>query len=160
MNTIQCDSARYATWRKKTAGAVFLRRVLSKFNAVCGSLPADHWENYHRGYNVGALSHAENVCRSQIENSSMTKVRAKRIVENLDTTKPFLSRFEFIQCLAALSSMYSEDMDRKVTGSNQRVAHVLWCAADPDRAAWLFNNLRWRHSLGPRLRENICSFAA
>ncbi|OLP90647.1 Myotubularin-related protein 2 [Symbiodinium microadriaticum] len=64
------DSQRYDTWRKKTAGAVFLRRVMSKFNAV--------------------------------------------------------SVFEFIECLAALSSVHSEDMDHKVTGSNQRVAHVLW----------------------------------
>ena len=124
---------------------------MSKFNAV--SVP-------HRGYNTGRLSHAENVCRSQIENSSMTKLRARRIVENLDSSKPFLSRFEFIECLAALSSVHSEDMDHKVTGSNQRVAHVLWCAAGPDRAAWLFNNLRWRHTLGPRFRKKHTQIAA
>ena len=125
---------------------------MSKFNAVNEALPSNHWGNFHRGYNVGGLNHAENVCRNHIENSSMPKARARRVVESLDTSMPFLSRIEFIECLAALSAMFPEDMDRRVTGSNQRVAHVLWCAADPDRAAWLFNNVRWRHSLGPRLR--------
>ncbi|CAE7280042.1 ABCB1 [Symbiodinium necroappetens] len=50
------DQDRYATWRKKTAGAVFLRRVMSKFNGVSVSLPADHWGNFHKGYNTGGLS--------------------------------------------------------------------------------------------------------
>ena len=139
---------RYATWRKKTAGAIFLRRVMSKFNAVSAELPAAHWGAFYRGYNVVALNHVENVCRNQIDSSSMPKVRARRVVENLVTSRPFLSRFEFIESLAALSAMFPEDMSRKVTGANQRVAHVLWCAADPDRSAWLFNNIRWRHTLG------------
>ena len=82
----------------------------------------------------------------------MAKAKARGIVENLDSSKPFLSRFEFIEALAALSATFPEDMNRKVTGANKRVAHVVWCATDPDRAAWLFNNSRWRHSISLRLR--------
>ncbi|CAE7810254.1 unnamed protein product [Symbiodinium sp. CCMP2592] len=137
----------YATWRKKTAGAVCLRKIMSKFNAVDSSLAAQRWGNFYRGYSSGgsgALSHVESVCRDYIETSAMSKVKARDIVDKLDTSKPFLSRFEFIEAVAALSATFPEDMNRKVTGANKRVAHILWCAADPDRTAWLFNNIRRR----------------
>lgn len=83
----------------------------------------------------------------------MPKTKAQAVVTLLDASKPFMSRFEFVEALAALAAVFPEDMSRKVTGANKRVDHVLWCAADPDRAEWLFNNLRWRHSLGWRLRS-------
>ena len=108
--------------------------------------------HFFRGYSADSLSHAEKVCRDSIETSSMAKSKASRIVQDLDMSKPFLSRFEFIQSLAALSAMYPDDMNRTVTGANQRLAHMPWCAADSDRAAWLFNNTRWRHTLSLRPR--------
>ena len=129
---------------------------MSKFNAVDSDLQAQHWGNFYRGYSSsasGPLSHVESVCRDLIETGAMSKAKARGIVEKLDSSKPFLSRFEFIETLAALAATFPEDMNRKVTGANKRVARVLWCAADPDRAAWLFNNCRWRHSLGSRLRS-------
>ncbi|CAE7429811.1 unnamed protein product, partial [Symbiodinium pilosum] len=116
-----------------------------EFNAVDSDLPAEHWGNFYRAYSndaSGALSHAENVCRGFIESGAMAKAKARGIVENLDSSRPFLSRFEFIEALAALSATFPKDMNRKVTGANKRVAHILWRATDPDRAAWLFNNSR------------------
>ena len=129
---------------------------MGKISAVDSNLAPLHWGDVYRGYRSGAsgpLNHAESVCRDLIETGAMSKVKARRIVEELDSSKPFLSRLEFIEALAALSATFPEDMNRKVTGANKRVAHILWCATDPDRAAWLFNNLRWRHSLGSRLRN-------
>ena len=108
---------RYATWRKKTPGAVFLRKIMNKFNMV------DH---------------------------SMQKGKASKIVADLDTTVPFRCRLEFIEALAALSAVFSEDMSRRVTGANP-VAHILWCAAEPDRCEWFFNNSRYRHTLSSGL---------
>ena len=58
--------------------------------------------------------------------------------------KPFACRLEFIEGCAGRG--FSEDMDRKVTGANQRISHVLWCAA-VDRAEWYFNNQRFSHTL-------------
>ena len=138
---------RYATWRKKTPGAIFLRKIMRKFDMVDHALAAHHWDIFYSGYDVRGLSQAERSRRNHIENSSYNKAKSKQIVETLDGSTPFRSRLEFIEALAALSSMFPEDMNRKVTGANQRVGHVLWCAADPDRTEWLLNNLRWRHSL-------------
>ena len=64
---------------------------------------------------------------------------------------PFRCRLEFIEALAALSAVFSEDMSRRVTGANQSVAHILWCAAEPDRCEWFFNNIRYRHTLSSGL---------
>ena len=77
----------------------------------------------------------------------MAKHTARRTVNEMDASTPFLTRLEFIEALAALAAVFAEDMDRKVQGANQRIAHVLWCAADPDRSECLFNNICWRHML-------------
>ena len=80
---------RYATWRKRTAGAVVPRKIMAKFNAVDSDLPAEHWGKFYRGCSndaSGPLSHAENVCRGFIESAAMARAKARGIVENLDTS--------------------------------------------------------------------------
>ena len=141
---------RYATWRKKTPGAVFLRKIMNKFNMVDHSMSADHWGRTYRGSGSRPLSQIERTRRTSIETSSMQKGKASKIVADLDTTVPFRCRLEFIEALAALSAVFSEDMSRRVTGANP-VAHILWCAAEPDRCEWFFNNSRYRHTLSSGL---------
>ena len=134
---------------------------MRKFDMVDNATAASHWGVFYLGYDVRGLGQAERSRRNHIEKSSFNKAKSKQIVATLDGSTPFRSRLEFIEALAALSSMFPEDMDRKVTGANQRVGHVLWCAADPDRTEWLFNNLRWRHSVRFFLRSMcvcVCVF--
>ena len=107
----------------------------------------DHWGSLYRGHDSRGPSQAERTRRTCIETSAMQKAKAQQIVDGLDSSAPFTSRFEFVEALAALAAVFFEDMDRKVTGANQKISHLLWCSADPDRAEWLFNNLRWRHTL-------------
>ena len=80
--------------------------------------------------------------RDQITNGSMLQSKAKRIFETLDGEKPFKSRLEYVEALAALAALHPEDMVRKVTGANQYdVSHVLWCSCSPTRLEWLWNNI-------------------
>lgn len=138
---------RYATWRKKTPGAVFLRKIMHKFNMVDPSLPSQHWGHFYRGYDSRQLSQQEQTRRTYIETGAFAKCKARKVVAEMDSSKPFLCRLEFIEALAALAAVFNEDMGRKVTGANQCISHILWCAADPDRAEWYFNNQRFRHTL-------------
>ena len=86
-----------------------------------------------------------------IAKSSMSRARAKKVVEGLKFSSPFLTRAEFVECLAALSSMYREEVARVVRSTNRPLWRMLWCAAAPARMNWLFNNCRMRHSLDHRL---------
>ena len=144
---------RYATWRKKTPGAVFLRKIMNKFNMVDHSMSADHWGRTYRGSGSRPLSQIERTRRTSIETSSMhAEGKGQQNCGGSGyTTVLFRCRLEFIEALAALSAVFSEDMSRRVTGANQSVAHILWCAAEPDRCEWFFNNIRYRHTLSSGL---------
>ena len=130
---------------------------MHKFSMVDPVLPAGHWGPFYRGYEKSPLSRLEQTYRTYIETSALPKSKARKIVEELDSSTPFLCRFEFVSALAALSAIFREDMDRKVTGANKKISHILWCAADPDRVGWLLNNQRFRQTLS--LEPSFSAFA-
>ena len=143
-------SLRYAIWRKKTPGTISLRKLMHKCNMTEASTAASHWETFYGGYDE-RLNQKERIRRNYIENGALAKHTAWRMVNEMDASTPFLNRLGSIEALAALAAIFAEDMDRKVQGANQRIAHILWCAADPDRLEWLFNDIRWRHMLSSEL---------
>ncbi|CAE7796366.1 unnamed protein product [Symbiodinium sp. CCMP2592] len=132
----------YATWRKKTQGARFLRKILQKFISVDPKAAEGSFAIFFHGHEERNLSLQEIRVRDQISNGSMLPAKAKRIYATLDGEKPFRSRLEYVEALAALAALHPEDMARKVTGANQYVSHVLWCSSSPMRLEWLWNNLR------------------
>ena len=91
----------------------------------------------------------EDTYRSHILNSSLPLSRARRIIDGFDWSKPFYSRLEFVEALAALSALHSDEMDKMIPGPNRRVKEVLWSAAAPGRAEWYFNNIRLRARVHP-----------
>ena len=66
-----------------------------------------------------ALKRLEQTHRTYIETSALSKRKARKIVEELDSSTPFRCRFEFVEALAALSTIFGEDMARKVPGANK-----------------------------------------
>ena len=137
---------------------MFLRKIVSKFNAYDNNVTAGHWGVFYTGHSADrALSVSEQTKRNYIKSGAMPKARASAVVKQLDSAKPFTSRNEFIEALAALAAEFPEDMSRKVTGANKRIDEILWCAADPDRAEWLLNNLRWRHLVSLELSNLIAA---
>ena len=153
------SNVRYATWKKKTPGALLLRKILRKFLAFDDAVGEHGFGSYFHGYEKRDLSVLEDRCRAMIRSGSMLKATAKRIADNIDASTPFLCRLGFIESLAALAALHSEDMCRKVTGANVPIHQILWCACAPDRLEWLWNNLRWRHSVS-LLVETPCSKGA
>ena len=64
--------------------------------------------------------------REQIRDQNMSQRRTNQLLDGLDTSKPFGSRLEFIELLAALSTKYKDEVNRKVTGANKEVKRILW----------------------------------
>jgi hypothetical protein len=53
---------------------------------------------------------AEEFYRTQIRNGSMSRARSARVSENLQVSVPFVNRVEFIEALAALTSIFKEEV--------------------------------------------------
>ena len=73
--------------------------------------------------------------------------RAQAIVSNFEGDKPYTSKFEFIQALAALTRVFHDDVQNKTEAKSKKLKDVLMSAAAPDRVEWYFNNSRLRHSM-------------
>ncbi|CAE7904128.1 unnamed protein product [Symbiodinium sp. KB8] len=115
---------RYATWVKTTPGGVFLRKIMNKLNMVDHSMGAEHWGGTYRGSDSRPLNQIERTRRTSMETSSMQKGKASKTVEDLDPTVPFRCRLEFIEALAALSAVFSEEFLPNYTSRTADVEKV------------------------------------
>ena len=70
---------------------------------------------------------------------NMSHVRARRVEANIQYDEPWCTRLDFFEALAALSSLHSAEVQRKVTGANKPLYRLLWNAAAPHRIEWLWN---------------------
>ena len=109
---------RCATWKKKTPGALFLRKLLHKFLPVDKEARVARCGKLYHGHEDRCLTAVESKTRDYIESGRMLRSKAKRIVEQLDGSTPFRTRLEYIESLAALACVFPHDMSRKVTGAN------------------------------------------
>jgi len=75
----------------------------------------------------------------------MPGARAQSIYNRVNSESPFYTRVEYIECLAALVSMFPEEVSKVIPGPNKPVYKLLWNAAALDRVEWMFNNIRVRH---------------
>ena len=139
----------YATWRKRTPGSHLLRRIMGKLSKVSSEFSSAFWGPFFDGSECRELDYEETVMRSHVLAGSLSRARAVRILQTMDAEKPFRARIEFLEALAALSSLHPEDMVRKVTGSNKPLSRILWCACSASRLEWYFNNQRVRHIMRP-----------
>ncbi len=57
-----------------------------------------------------ASPHIKEFYRAQIRNRSMSSARSDRVSENLQVSVPFVNRVEFIEALAALTSIFKEEV--------------------------------------------------
>jgi len=78
------------------------------------------------GKNARALNREEEMYREQIRSHKMPQWRSDRLLAKLDTSKPFNSRLEFIELLAALSRKYENEVRKMVTGANKELRAILW----------------------------------
>ncbi|CAE7768244.1 unnamed protein product [Symbiodinium sp. CCMP2592] len=96
----------YASSRKRTPGSKALRAVLQKLSAVDLSADARSWGLVHTGANSRPLTVEERRVRNQIEDRSMRKADAAKILNSLEVDKRFYLRLEWIKAAKALACRY------------------------------------------------------
>ena len=57
-----------------------------------------------------SLTHTEEKYRAQIKSQSMSRARAEHVRQELKQHSPFVHRVEFIEALAALTSLFKEEV--------------------------------------------------
>ena len=147
----------YAQWGKRTSGSRILRQLVNKINQVESDLSLASFGPFFQGHSPPSLSRQEERLRNQIMDASMGELRAKRVIQNLDPSKPLYCRVTFIEVLAAIVKLHPTEVDRKVTGTAKEVRKVLWAAAAPDRMEWLLNGSRMRHAMDAETRALLPS---
>jgi hypothetical protein len=136
-----------ATGGRKTAGSVLLRAFLTKFAGHDVTVNTSIWGPMYDGSRQCSLSPQETQLREQISTQVMSKRKAQRIVSDAAQLQVWPTRIQFIEALAALSSLHAGEMHRKLEGSKMTVAKMLHSLASSEKVEWLFNALRYRHGL-------------
>ena len=136
-----------AFWRKTSPGERVLRRVQAKFNRVDMGTPVEHGGSLYTGRAEVVYSAAEEDMRNLIMSGGMSPQRAASVLNHLEDEKPWYCRLDYIRALAAIAAAFPKEMARKTYVLGRSLGHILWCAAAPDRVAWLFNGIIVRRSL-------------
>lgn len=131
--------------RKKTAGSAALRRCLAKFSNQDAALSPSHWGNFFSNQDA-KLTSREEALRSQILDGSMLESKARKLLTKGEAATVWVSRVEFLEQLAAISSAFRSEVAKK-TEEGKSVGQLLWQAGQPDRLEYLFNNLRVRSAM-------------
>ena len=139
----------YSTWKKRTQGSRVLRSILAKLSQHDPACAPDYWGPAYIGRAAPPLTLQENQMREQIKDSSMGQRKARNILNQIDCGTPFKSRLEFVEALAAISSVHHDEVARVSPGPNRKVRELLWSAASADRLEWYMNNIRFRHMMNP-----------
>jgi len=136
-----------AFWRKSSPGQKVLRRVQAKFNRVDMDTPVEQWGFLYTGHEEVVYSAAEEDMRNLIMSGGMSPQRASSVLNHLEDDKPWSCRLDYIRALAAIAAAFPQEMAKKTYVLGRSVGHILWCAAAPEKVAWLFNALIVRRSL-------------
>ena len=144
----------YASSRKRTKATKTLRCILSKFSAVDHTYDAASWGHVFHGRSCKGLTVEESSLRQKIEDRTMRVTTAEQILSQLDPSRPFYTRVEWIRSLAALASVFRDEVSRLAPGPNRRIYQLLHTAAAAERSEWYMNNIRLRHSM-PRHRLSL-----
>ena len=100
----------YATWHKRTAGSSFLREIMSKLTAHDPDRSPESWGMPFTGIEDRPLNAQETRIKNMIGDRSMPYRRARRVRDHFDTSRPYGTRVEFIEALAALCSLFADEV--------------------------------------------------
>eukprot|EP00435_Cladocopium_sp_Y103_P025845 s3264_g6.t1 len=141
-----------ATGGRKTEGSMLLRCFMSKFCGYDSSADPKIWGPMFDGNFACQLSPQEQSLRQQIETSSMSKAKAARVIAEVKPLQIWPTRIQFVEALASLSSTFKSEMTRKLEGTKMTVARMLHSLASPEKMEYLFNSLRYRHTVPQHIR--------
>jgi len=118
---------------------------MAKFAVYDNTIPASTWGSAYTGAENRHLTRDEELVRACIDNISMSVHRASRIIDSIDDSKPFTTRVEFIECLAATVALHPLEARKVAKGANRPLFKILHSAAAWQRLEWYFNNIRTRY---------------
>ena len=115
----------YSTFKRRTKGSCLLRAIMTKFSQRDPALTAQSWGEPYIGEDHSPTTPEETLYCDQISNLSMPVRRAERVLAGLDFSRPFYSRIEFAEALAALVSIHPDEVQRRVPGPNKNLNEIL-----------------------------------
>ena len=139
----------HSHFRKHTPGSKLLRVIMAKFTKVSEQYQADAWGPPFYGEGALPLGRSEERLRENILDHSMSKVRARRVIEHIDGDEPWESTYHFIKAIAALSALFAHELKRRTHVGGVQLRKLLFNATAPSRMHWYFNNQRLRHDMDP-----------
>ena len=151
-----CFTYESAHGRRRTEGAQKLRIIQGKFNRMTDSVEATAWGPPYLGEAV-ALTAAEKTSRDMIYNRSMPKRAARSRLDAIDGNVPYFRRSEYMVDMAALCSVYSEEVAKKTVLQGVPLDTVLWRATADNKSGYYFNHLRRLTLLPPDQRHQLAS---
>ena len=88
--------------------------------------------------------------REMIASGDMSPHRAVSFLNSLDGTKPWYSKLEYIQGMAAVASLFQKEMSRKTYQQGTDMRSILQSSCTAEKIAWYWNNqiIRRRMSRG------------
>ena len=140
-----CMLYEQAHWHKKTSGSQLLRLLMNKFSRHDSSKDADDWGPFFDGTNLQMETKEELHCMDKLKAGDISKTLAKRLIDKIDPETPWMTRIDFMEAIAALLSLYADEVNQK-TPSGKSLRHVLVNIAMPVKIEWLLNDTRFRHT--------------
>ena len=61
-----------------------------------------------------------------------------KVLRELDDDVPWYTEFSYVEALAALARVHSDELQVKTFVKGTTLKHILWCAAAPERIQWFF----------------------
>jgi len=133
-------------FRKKTPGSSFLRRIMARFAKLDFSKDVGVWGEAYSGHDYLREQRHETTARNSIIAQSYSRARSATVEADFPSEEPYTCRFEFIAAIAALCTVYREEVVRMTHVNRQPLYRISWCATAPARVEWLYNNIGVRHS--------------
>ena len=139
----------YAHFRKRSPGSRILRVIMAKFTKVAAGVSESHWGTPYCGTDAPPLRPNEQRMRTHVLEHTLPITQARAVLERMDGEAPWVTPFDFIEAVAALSAVFQSELHRRTHVAGVQLKKLLWNATAPHRLQWYFNNLRFRHSLLP-----------
>ena len=138
---------------KRSHGSSLLRRLLVKFTTHDPAVVSNIWGPYYAGGGPPSpWTEQEKLLRCNILDGSMSLFRARRVLKSVEALLAWPTRIQFLEGVAALAAMCSQDLSRKVEGTKLTVAKLLHSITAADKLEYQFNNLRYRQFLPAAVR--------
>ena len=109
--------------RKRTIGSSLLRRLMHKFNQVDAAM-VGQLGDWFDGENPMPHSLAEARLYKMIGSCNVQRKRALAVISKIRDTAPWKCRMDFMEALAALTSVYKKQMHRRIRLGGRQVRYL------------------------------------